>query len=392
MRHRGLSGAVLAVLALLGPAHARGADDPAPEPEEAALPPEAVASYRQAVADYRAGRFEDARRGFAAVQAGLDGAGMKARAARQLYNLAICSEKLGRYPEAIELYEHYLTAFPGAGDRQNVLDRVAFMEERLLAARARLGVEAEAPGASVSLLRGRERVGGCPAPCTLWPEPGDLVVRAEADGAWPGEARISVRAGERRTVRLSGCPKDRCARVAVESLPSGEELEIRLPDGTWQPASAQPFVVGLGRWEPAVRRAGGEALPLPPLDLAAGEERTLGLPPECLRASAKGGATAQPFARGGPEPGIPPAVWAGSGLALACLAAGLSLGLAAWQAEEDANTYAGPSRAEFESLRDRAEERTLFANAAHAAAGVAALTTVGLYWLLRPQAGADRTR
>jgi len=111
-------------------------------------------------------------------------------------NAALCLDQLGRFDEALDLYEELLTRFAGElsdEDRQAIGPAMTALKRRL----GSLDVAANVSGAL--LVDGRAR-GTLPLTSALPVIPGEHLVRIVKDGYDTFEKRISIRAGERQLV------------------------------------------------------------------------------------------------------------------------------------------------------------------------------------------------
>jgi hypothetical protein len=82
--------------------------------------------YQRGVASFRDGRYDEAVREFEAARRLKPGPNLD-------YNIARCRERLGHWQLAIDSYERYLAATPGAPDAAEVRARVAAIRQRLWA-------------------------------------------------------------------------------------------------------------------------------------------------------------------------------------------------------------------------------------------------------------------
>lgn len=102
------------------PVSAQALQDPATEEELAEA--EARALFNAAVAAYDAGRYEDALDSF-------ERAYQRSQRPALLYNMGQCYDRLRRDEEAVDAFERYLTAMPGADNRAQVEQRIRALRE-----------------------------------------------------------------------------------------------------------------------------------------------------------------------------------------------------------------------------------------------------------------------
>ncbi len=149
-------------------------------------------------------------------------------------NAAICLERLGRYDEALELYEELLSRFAkdlDEQDRQNLAPTMATLRERL----ASLDLSANVEGSLI--VDGKPR-GKLPRTTPLRVLPGKRRVRIVKEGYRTFETVVELRAGQTEAVDAELEPLAGLGAIRIEETGgSGGELVI---DGT---------VIGKTPWE-----------------------------------------------------------------------------------------------------------------------------------------------
>ncbi len=178
MKYALLSLLAAAALAQEAPPRSLGEDAPAM----------AESRYHIGVRLYQEGRYADAAREF---KVGLD---LYPKSARLAFNLGRARERAGQIPGAIEAYRLYLGLERDAGQRAEVERVIGALEAQLEAARGRLRLGSQPPGARVV-------VDGDPASAVTTPEvvvvaPGTHHLRAELAGYLPAEREVAAVAGE----------------------------------------------------------------------------------------------------------------------------------------------------------------------------------------------------
>lgn len=150
-------------------------------------------------------------------------------------NAAICLEKLGRYDEALELYEDVVARFAAdvsAADRAALTATMADLRKRV----GGLEVVANVTGASVQV-DGRQR-GTLPLSSPIRVTAGPHVVRVVRNGYETFAAKIEVRAQESASLD-----------AVLEPLTSSGELRIEVEDGEPAEVFVDGALVGSAPWE-----------------------------------------------------------------------------------------------------------------------------------------------
>lgn len=111
----------LAALVVAGAAHAQPGGDPR---DEELADVEARALFNAGVAAYDAGRYEDALESF-------ERAYQRSERPVLLYNIGQCYDRLRRDEEAVQAFERYLEAVPGAENRPQVEARLRALREAI---------------------------------------------------------------------------------------------------------------------------------------------------------------------------------------------------------------------------------------------------------------------
>jgi hypothetical protein len=156
-------------------------------------------------------------------------------------NAALCLSRLGRYDEALELYEELLTRLGRElteADRKTVLSAIENLRKRL----GRLDVSANVEGALV--IDGRPR-GRLPLHAPVPVLPGARHVRILKDGYATFETSVTIRAGEARAIDAALAPLALWGKLRVDAANlAGADLYVdgglvgKLPwEGTLTPGA-----------------------------------------------------------------------------------------------------------------------------------------------------------
>lgn len=223
---------LLSFLLVLG-ASATSAAQPAPQPPptEAAL--EAAKDFfRKGNAEMDAGNHERALEFFQQSRA-------QVPSIANTNNAALALEKLGRLDEALELYEHLLSAF---ATRLTSEERTA-ISNKVAALRGQIGtLEVSANVDGILVIDGKKR-GTVPLAAPLRVLPGPHVVRVIKDGYSPAEATVSVVAGQSARVDLKLEALTAVGRLQVTDASGAAGVEV-LVDGA--PVGQTPWEGSLG--------------------------------------------------------------------------------------------------------------------------------------------------
>ncbi|MBM4377042.1 MAG: hypothetical protein FJ095_18320 [Deltaproteobacteria bacterium] len=195
---------------VLGSGNAPAAPAPNPAVEEAKQ------LFRNGVALFEAGDLERALELFYRSRAAFP-------SVQNTSNAAICLDRLGRYDEALELYEQLLTEFKaGLGP-----DEVAALAPAMTALRARvanLWISADVAGASV-VVDGRARA-TLPLVVPIRVLPGKRVVRVIKDGFKPSELRPELTVGVEQRLEVSLAPLADAGLLRIEDRLPGTTLFV----------------------------------------------------------------------------------------------------------------------------------------------------------------------
>ncbi len=212
--------AVVAMLALLCSSEALRAQSGG-EPLE-----QAKALFREGVALLNAGDPERALEAFLLSRAIVP-------SGKNTANAAICLDRLGRYDEALELYEELLARFAAeldAQDRENLAPTMAALRQRL----ASLDISANVEGALIVDSKPR---GTLPRTTALRVLPGEHRVRVVKEGYQTFEQVVALQAGQTRALDAKLDPLAGLGALRVERSDAGAaELWI---DG--KPAGTTPW-------------------------------------------------------------------------------------------------------------------------------------------------------
>lgn len=228
--------------ALAQPRPAAGARPPAavpPAPAAAAAPvapavERAKDLFRRGVVLFEAGDLERALELFFQSRAAFP-------SVQNTTNAAICLDRLGRYDEALELYEQLLTEFQ-AGLRP---EEVAALAPAMTTLRGRVGsvwLSADVAGASV-VIDGRARA-TLPLVVPIRVLPGKRIVRVLKDGYRPTEITAEVTATAERRLEVSLAPLADAGLLRIEDRVQGTTLFI---DGAEVGVTPWEGLLGPGR-------------------------------------------------------------------------------------------------------------------------------------------------
>jgi hypothetical protein len=156
-------------------------------------------------------------------------------------NAAICLDRLGRYDEALELYEQLLTEFSAglsAGERDSLTPAMATLRTRV----ANVWIAGDVAGAQV-VVDGRLRA-TLPLLVPIRVLPGLRVARIIKDGYVTYEARVSVTAGSRSDLEVHLAPLANAGLLRIEDRVPGSSLFV---DGLQLGATPWEGTLGPGR-------------------------------------------------------------------------------------------------------------------------------------------------
>ena len=223
---------LLSFLLVLGASATSGAQPaPQPPPTEAALEA-ATDFFRKGNAEMDAGNHERALEFFQQSRA-------QVPSIANTNNAALALEKLGRLDEALELYEHLLSAF---ATRLTSEERTA-ISNKVAALRGQIGtLEVSASVDGILVIDGKKR-GTVPLAAPLRVLPGPHVVRVIKDGYSPAEATVSVVAGQSARVDLKLEALTAVGRLQVTDASGAAGVEV-LVDGA--PVGQTPWEGSLG--------------------------------------------------------------------------------------------------------------------------------------------------
>ncbi len=176
---------------------------PDTEREESLL--RAKSLFRQGVAVYEAGDIARAADYFRRSRE-------EYPSARNTINEALCLDKLGRYDEALELYEQAIARHSGEMDAE---DRAATAAS-MTALRAKVGELEISSNVTGSVLVGSRLRGRLPLSTPLRVLPGRHVVRVVQDGYMPFEATVEIVAAQRNLVDARLSPLAAAGGLRVE--------------------------------------------------------------------------------------------------------------------------------------------------------------------------------
>lgn len=135
-----------------------------------------------------------------------------------VFNIAYCLMRMGRHVEAEGKFEAYVGMNPGeakAGKAKHFLDQV---RQELLATKARVRVESDPSGAQF-YLDGDRSVEPMITPVSLWLSPDKHSIEVELSGRRSRTEIFEVKAGERRTVKLTLRPLEPVPVVILDPTP-----------------------------------------------------------------------------------------------------------------------------------------------------------------------------
>lgn len=138
-------------------------------------------------------------------------------------NAAICLDRLGRYDEALELYERLLTEFPQGipeAESRVVANAMAALRKRV----GNVFISADVAGASV-VIDGRAR-GTLPLVVPIRVLPGNRLVRVIKDGYLTYETPVDVAAEAERKLEVRLEPLADAGLLRIEGRTSGAELFV----------------------------------------------------------------------------------------------------------------------------------------------------------------------
>ncbi len=221
MRRRGSSLLVLLALHAASPAHAE-------EPWKTDSESVAKELFFRGVKLLEAGDPERALDAFSRSRATIPRRG-------STVNAAICLERLGRYDEALELYEEVLTRFAAdlpEADRAGLTATMATLRKRVGA----VNISANVTDASVQI-DGRAR-GTLPLTTPLRVTQGAHVVRVVKNGYETYSTKVDVKLGETSAVD-----------ARLEPLTRSGEIRIEVTDGEAADVFVDSALVGAAPWE-----------------------------------------------------------------------------------------------------------------------------------------------
>jgi|LNFM01.1.fsa_nt_gb hypothetical protein len=165
---------------------------------DAALPEDPEARRERAASEFTAG-MNDYRRGdFASAATHFQAAYDALPDPAPLFNLARSWEGANEITRALDAYQRYLAAAPGAQDRDEVVARIALLRQRPV----EVFVATQPPGAFVFIDGSSDPVWGT-TPVVLRLQPGRHTVALVRDGYSRLERPVEVRAGERQTLTFA---------------------------------------------------------------------------------------------------------------------------------------------------------------------------------------------
>jgi hypothetical protein len=249
------------------------------------------------------------------------------------FNIGRCHEQSGDVARALRAYRDYLHLLPAAKDKDNVADRIANLERRLMERGLQQLMVFASPSNAYIEVDGK-LLGTSPASVELVAGSHQLLVRA--DGFEPTE------------------------RSFVMQIQRASELTVNL-----RPRAAQ-----------------GQSLPSPPVVAAEQPKADAPLAPQQpsgVSLSPQPSGASNDLTLSGPVAAKPRlGVWVGGGTAVAAAGAGLGLGLAAQaKAASVATARVGSAR----ETASAAQGLALGANIAYGVAGAAAIAAVVLFFV-----------
>lgn len=138
------------------------------------------------------------------------------------YNVALCREKLGEWPQALRSYHEYLRESPGAEDRAQVRAAMGKVEDRLSAAGVQALLVSSSPRGAEVAVDGRPR-GRTPFVIAL--PPGSYAVTVELEGHAPATRQVDLSLDAHAVVEVTLRPGPSTAPEAVAAAaaaPAGE--------------------------------------------------------------------------------------------------------------------------------------------------------------------------
>jgi hypothetical protein len=200
---------------------------PPPTPNDAALE-KAKDLFRQGVTLLGAGDTERALDLFLRSRAAFP-------SAKNTTNAAICLDQLGRYDEALELYEEVLTKFASdldESDRAAIAPAMATLRQKV----GSVDVSANVDGASI-VIDGRAR-GTLPLTTPIRVLAGKRLVRVVKSGYVTSEKTVEVKSGE--TLRID---------ARLEPLAQAGLLRVEDPDTAGSQVFVDRVLMGTAPWE-----------------------------------------------------------------------------------------------------------------------------------------------
>jgi outer membrane receptor for ferrienterochelin and colicins len=376
---------------------------------------------------YKAGRFEQALREFFLEQRASPNP-------RISFNIALCYQELKRKEEAFQYLSEYLDSPDSDAERRAYAERVA---SRLKQSLALVRVESTPPGASIYVDR-RELGSYGSTPKVVALTPGEHQVWAELDGYRPASGEISARQGEELALALA--PVRILGALGVTSPVSGQvsvrdsagvvaaegpsPLRTSVPPGNYEVSVTAPGYLtwrGLARVD-ADQEATVAAAPLPAPEPSGSITVTSNVPGALVELNGQAvgfSPTVLPNVKVGrhslsvvapnilpwsgqvdvkpeqrswltvsleepPTVRQSPATWIAGGIAATALVTGGVLAIFAAKTHAD---FEGAPLEQRSALRERGMTLNTAADIAFITAGVAAVTTVVLYFTTKEVRG-----
>jgi PEGA domain len=222
---------VLTALLILGPpAVAVGQAEPPPDDAAVTGTSEARRHFELGVAHFDRGEWQ------AALVEFLKSRELAATKANTK-NAAICLRKVGRFDEALDMFETLLRDFPDlpAADRELARREISELEASVGTLEIR-----DAPAGAHVTINGVDR-GAIPLPGPVRVPAGSQTVRVVKDGSLPFEARVDVAGGQAKIVRVRLVALTQAGRLRVTER-EGRSVEV-VVDGA---------AVGSAPWEGAL--------------------------------------------------------------------------------------------------------------------------------------------
>lgn len=311
---------------------------------------------------------------------------------RFLGNLGWIYDQLQRPGEALEYYERYIRITTDEKNAASVGRRLAKLRQRAGGHYERVTVSSRPVGAVVTIRIGEHHRRAARTPASVWLPHGDLEIGLDLPGHEVLSRSLSVGGGMARSLAFDLAPLP--ATVALGPLPDdavvyvdGADVRPDAPEGTLKLA---PGVHVLRVVRP------GHLAYEQRVDLAAGQRADVEveLVPAPIEVTAEVTTPAAPPEPPEPEVAfeVPLATWISGSVAVAALAVGAGLGVAALSTAEGAAAYgkvSANSPATWATMRKESEAQALGADIAFGIAGGAAITSVVLLFVLQPDAGPD---